>query len=102
MEEKMIKILQVLDRSGDACSLGYITLHTSIIEPLELLEILEREGYVQRCKRNSWSPSSGLRFQIAPSAKQKLRELEGEVLRVPLQVVADVYATSPRASQSRD
>ena len=101
MEEKMIKILQVLDRTGEACPLGYITLHTSIVEPMEFREILEKEGYVQRCKRNSWSPSSGVRFQITPNAKQKLRELEGEVLRVPLQVVADVYATTPQARSSK-
>jgi hypothetical protein len=102
MEEKMIKILQVLDRSGDACSLGYVTLHTSIIEPLELLESMEKEGYVQRCKRNSWSPSSGLRFQITPSARQKLRQLESEVLRVPLQIVADIYTTNPQVNPSKD
>lgn len=102
MEEKMIKILQLLDRAGCACPLGYVTLHTSIIEPLGFLEILEKEGYVQRCESKNWSPSSGLKFQITRSAQQKLRELEGEVLRVPLQVVADVYATAPRVRVNED
>jgi len=102
MEEKMIKILQLLDRAGCACPLGYVTLHTSIIEPLELLEIMEREGYVQRCESRSWSPSSGLKFKITSNARQKLRELEGEVLRVPLQVVADVYAPAARGRAKED
>ena len=102
MEEKMIKIMQVLDRAGCECPLGYITLHTSVIEPLEILEILEKEGYVQRCEAKGWSPSSGLKFKITPSARRKLRELEGEVLRVPLQVVTDVYATAPSVRAKED
>lgn len=102
MEDKMIKILQLLDRAQCACPLPYITLHTSIIEPLGYLETLENEGYVQRCESKSWSPSSGLKFQITPNARQKLRELEGEVLRVPLQVVSDVFATDPRVKTHED
>ncbi len=102
MEDKMIKILQLLDRAQCACPLPYITLHTGIIEPIEFLENLENEGYVQRCESRNWSPSSGLKFQITPNARRKLRELESEVLRVPLQVVSDVFAADNRAKAEED
>jgi DNA-binding IclR family transcriptional regulator len=102
MEEKMIKILQLLDRVECPCPLSYITLHTSIIEPLEFLEVLEKQGYVQRSESKSWSPSSGLKFKITPNARQKLRDLEAEVVRVPLQVVADTYAINSNVRASKD
>lgn len=102
MEDKMIRILQLLDRAQCACPLPYITLHTSIIEPLGYLENLETEGYVERCESKNWSPSSGLKFQITRNARRKLRELEGEVLRVPFQVVSDVFVTDPHAKAHED
>jgi len=56
MERKMIKILQILDRTSDACSLRYISLHTNIVEPLKLFKALEDEGYCCKCLVSEWSP----------------------------------------------
>jgi len=92
MEKKMIKILQVLDRASCACPLGYISLHTNIVEPLKLMETLEREGYVCRCGWDNWSPSKYPMFEITPKAREELRQMETIALQVPLTVVAQTLA----------
>lgn len=89
MEQKMIKILQVLDRaSGGACPLGYISLHTNIVDPLKLLEALEEEGYCRKCPVSGWSPTGYPKFEITPKGRSALRELETEMLHTPLSLVA--------------
>lgn len=88
MEKKMIKILQVLDRASCYCPLGYISLHTNVIEPLKILELLEEEGYVCRSECDNWSPSNYPMFKITPKARQELRQLEANILQIPLKVVA--------------
>lgn len=88
MEKKMIKILQVLDRASSYCPLGYISLHTNIIEPLKIMDILEKEGYVHRRKWDGWSPSNYPQFEITPKARQEIRKLEADVLQIPLGVIA--------------
>jgi hypothetical protein len=89
MERKMIKILQVLDRASCYCPLGYISMHTNIVEPLKLLEALEEEGYVCRCKPDEWSPSGHPMFEITPKARQELRQIEADIIQIPLRVVAE-------------
>jgi len=89
MEKKMIKILQVLDRASCCCPLGYISLHTNIVEPLKLLEALEEEGYVHRAEVDSWSPSNHPRFEITPKARQELRHVELETLSIPMNILAE-------------
>lgn len=88
MERKMIKILQVLDRASSACPLGYISLHTNVVEPLKIMEALEKEGYVRRCPCDDWSPSRYPLFEITPKACKELRQIEANVLQIPLRVVA--------------
>lgn len=92
MERQMIKILQVLDRASGYCPLGYISLHTNIAEPLKLLEALEKEGYVSRGECDSWSPTNYPQFEITAKACQELRQIEANVLRIPLSVVAKKLA----------
>lgn len=92
MEGKIIKILQTLDRASSPCPLGYISLHTNIVEPLKIMEALEREGYCRRCPTDDWSPSMFPIFEITPKARRELRELETSVLQVPLSVVAQTLA----------
>jgi len=87
MEGKMIRILQVLDRASCACPLGYISLHTNVVEPLEILDVLEGEGYVHRCAGGDWSPSGYPMFEITPKARQALRQIETNVLQIPLRVI---------------
>lgn len=88
METKMIRILQVLDRASCACPLGYISLHTNVVEPLKIMEILENEGYVNRCQVSDWSSSGHPMFEITLKARKELRELEKQILRIPLNVIA--------------
>jgi hypothetical protein len=92
MERKMIKILQVLDRASCACPLGYISIHTNVVEPLKIMEALENEGYVFRCPVSDWSSSGYPMFEITPKARHELRELEANVLQVSLSVVAEKLA----------
>lgn len=92
MEKTMIKILQVLDRASCSCPLGYISLHTNVIDPLEILEALEEEGYAQRCPVSDWSSSSYPMFEITTKARNELRELEANMLQIPLRIVAERIA----------
>jgi hypothetical protein len=88
MEKKIIRILQVLDRANCCCPLGYITLHTNIVDPLKMLESLEREGYVRRAEYDEWSPSGHPQFEITQKARQELRRLQSIVFKTPLKVMA--------------
>lgn len=93
MERKMLKILQVLDRASCACPLGYISLHTNIVEPLNILRALEKEGYCRQCPTSDWSPSGHPMFEITSKARRELRELEANVLQVPLSRVAQTLTS---------
>ena len=92
LEGKKIKILQVLERASCPCPPDYITLHTNIAEPLNLLNALEEEGYVHCLEDNHWSPSRPLQFEITLKARQELRQIESLWLRIPLNTVAKVAA----------
>jgi hypothetical protein len=92
MEKKIVNILQLLDRASCCCPLGYISLHTNIAEPLRIIEALKAEGYVRRSKNCDWSLSSSPMFEITPKARQELRQLESQVLQIPLQLVAQKIA----------
>jgi hypothetical protein len=48
MENRKASILRTLNMGGGCCPLGYIVIHTNIVEPLPFLESLEEEGYVRR------------------------------------------------------
>ena len=92
METKIIRILQVLDRASCACPLGYISLHTNVVEPLKIMETLENEGYVNRCPVSDWSTSGHPMFEVTPKARKELRELEVNVLQIPLRVIAQTLS----------
>lgn len=94
MERKMTRILQVLDRASCACPLGYISLHTNIVDPLNILNALEEGGYCCRCPPSDWSPSGHPMFEITPKARDELRELEANVLQVPLSLVAKTLTST--------
>lgn len=83
MERKMIKILEVLARAGCFCPLGYISLHTNIVEPLKILNILKEKNYVVCCTGDGWSPSNYPQFMITAKAIQELRRLEFEMIKMP-------------------
>lgn len=92
MENDTIKILKVLDRASCACPLGYITLHTNIIQPLEIVKTLVREGYCCQSTVNGWSGSGHPKFEITPMGRHKLRELEANVLQIPMRIVLQKLA----------
>jgi len=94
MERKMLRILQVLDRASCACPLGYISLHTNIVDPLNILNALDKGGYCRRCPTSDWSPSVHPMFEITPKAREELRELEANVLQVPLSLVAKTLTST--------
>ena len=93
MKEKIIRILQALDRASSPCPLGYISLHTNIVEPLEIMEALGREGYCRCCPSSEWSPSGSPMFEITPKGQQELREIEANVLQVPLSVLTQALTS---------
>ena len=93
MEESLVRILQVLDRAGSACPLGYITRHTNIIAPLPALETLEKEGQVSRVKSNTWSPTGQPLFEITEKGRQTLHHTEAAALKVSLKLVEETLAS---------
>ena len=92
MKEKMIRILQTLDRASSPCPLGYVSLHTNIVDPFKIMEALEGEGYCSCCPDSDWSPSGSPMFEITAKGRQELREIEASVLQVPLSVLAQALA----------
>jgi len=88
MDKKLVKILEVLEKASCPCPLGYITIHTNIINP-KLLEKLVEEGYVQRMDSDNKSSQANYPlFSITEKARHELRQLEAPSLYTPLKVVA--------------
>lgn len=94
MKEKIIKILQTLDRASSPCPLRYLSLHTNIIEPFKIMEAMEGEGYCRCYKGSDWSPSGSPMFEITPKGKKELRAIEASVLQVPLSILAQALTDS--------
>ena len=87
MEKTLITILQCLDRASSGCQLGYITRHTNIMDPLDYLNTLEQNGFVQRCQSDGWSPAGYPRFEITLSGRQQLRKIEVSNIHIPIRVL---------------
>jgi len=92
MEKSLIKILQCLDRASSGCQLGYITHHTNIMDPLDYLNTLEENGFVQRCQCDGWSPTGHPKFEITPNGRQQLRNFEISGIHIPIRVLEKVLA----------
>ncbi len=90
MENRKASILRTLNMGGGCCPLGYIVIHTNIVEPLPFLESLEEEGYVRRINGDGWSPTSSPKFEITEKAHKKLREMDSAGLTIPLKRVEAV------------
>ena len=92
MEKRMASILRALSMGSGCCPLGYIVIHTNIVEPLPFLESLEKEDYVRRIDNDGWSPTSSPKFEITEKARQKLREMDSAGLTIPLKAVETAMA----------
>ena len=92
MEKRKASILRALNMGGGCCPLGYIVIHTNIVEPLPFLESLEEEGYVRRINGDGWSPTSSPGFGVAGGAHKKLREMDSAGLTIPLSAVETAMA----------
>jgi len=75
IEEKKVKVLVALDRAKSPAALGYISEHSGVEEPYELLEQLEKVGLVRRAPPSDWSPAGEPRFELARGAKKTLQKL---------------------------
>ncbi|MFW9830766.1 MAG: hypothetical protein ACFFD8_03230 [Candidatus Thorarchaeota archaeon] len=93
MEEKMIKVLQCLDRASSGCQLGYITHHTNITEPLPLLESLEEIEFVQRCPCDGWSTAGHPKFEITTKGRQQLRSFEVSNVHIPISILRKAFVS---------
>ena len=94
MEKKMVSILRALNMGSGSCPLSYIVIHTNIVEPLPLLESLEKEGYVRCISNNGWSSTSLPKFEITEKACQKLGEMDSARLTIFLKTVKTAMAGS--------
>ncbi|MEM2873579.1 MAG: hypothetical protein QXD82_05360 [Nitrososphaerales archaeon] len=68
------KILRVLDRAKTPVPLGYISLHTGIEEPLEILEKMRKNGLVKKSPSSSWSCCMDPMYEIVPKVKKGLHQ----------------------------
>lgn len=66
------KILMTLALAKSPAPLGYISLHTKIKEPLEILEKMEENGLVRRSPSLSWSCCTDPLFEITTTTRKKL------------------------------
>ena len=75
IEEKKVKVLVALDRAKSPAALGYISEHSGVEEPYELLEQLEKVGLVRRAPPSDWSPAGEPRFELTPRPRKTLQKL---------------------------
>ncbi|MEM3041007.1 MAG: hypothetical protein QXG97_03145, partial [Nitrososphaerota archaeon] len=64
--------LLVLALAKSPAPLDYISLHTGIEEPHEILEKMEEEGLVRRSPPASWSCSMVPMYEITPTTQKEL------------------------------
>ncbi len=73
IKEDKIRIIISLDRAKCAAPLGYISKHSRIENPLELLQELEKDGLVDRLPSGIWNPSLMPLFELTDKAKELLK-----------------------------
>jgi len=70
--EQIKKILLVLGMAKTPVPLGYISLHTRIKEPLEILEKMRENGLIHRSPPSCWSCCMEPMYETAPKAQKEL------------------------------
>jgi hypothetical protein len=70
--EQIKKILLILDKAKTPVPLGYISLHTGIEEPLEILEKMRENNLVNISPPSCWSCCMGPMYEITPKAQREL------------------------------
>jgi len=74
--ERIKKILLVLDRAESPAPLDYISFYTGIKELLETLEKMEKEkGLVRRTLPSCWSCSMDPMYEITPKTRKELSSI---------------------------
>jgi hypothetical protein len=71
-DKKIKKILLVLALAKSPAPLDYISLHTGIEEPYEILERMEEGGLVRRSPPMRWSCSMVPMYEITPATQKEL------------------------------
>jgi hypothetical protein len=89
MDKKMISILQALDVAKAPTTVAFVSVHTHIVDPLPLIESLEKDGYVHRIAPQGAASGAPTKFEMTPKAVKELSDIESSVLKVPLKVVKD-------------
>ncbi len=85
IESELVKrILLVLDRAKSPVPVGYISLHTGIEEPLEILEKMRENGLVYRSPPSCWSCCMDPMYEITPKTKKELYCMEEPSVHTPI------------------
>lgn len=64
------KILFALDKTQSTAPLGYISVHSGIKDPCELLKQLEKNGLVISTQLSNWSASLSPQFELTNRARE--------------------------------
>ena len=72
--EDKAKILLALNKAKGAAPIGYISKHSGIKDPCELLQQLEKDGLVCRLPPSLWCPSLNPLFELTGEAKKLLQQ----------------------------
>lgn len=74
-DEEIRRVLFVLARSNSSTPLDYISLHTGIKKPLQILEEMSVLGLVCRSTPSMWSCSKDPLFEITPKGRERLYQV---------------------------
>ena len=74
VKENKAKILLALDMAKGAAPLGYISKHSGIENPCELLQQLEKDGLVRRLPSGLCSLSFMPLFELTSKAKKLMQQ----------------------------
>lgn len=67
------KILLVLALAHSPAPIGYISLHTEIKVPFDVLKRMEKRSLVRQCQISSWSCSIDPMYEITPEGLKNIK-----------------------------
>ena len=76
LEEQKIKILRTLQKARGPAPLGYISLHSRIDNPSEILSLLERENLISRTPLGLMNLSLMPMFECTSEGKKILAKID--------------------------
>jgi len=88
IKENKARILLALNMARSPAPLGYISNHSGIDDPYELLQLLEEGGLVCRTPRGHWGLTLMPLFELTVKGKELLRRVSDKQVEKLIDILA--------------